>query len=126
VKTRFDATFDAKPSQHDLSVPVSSWCAISDDVASLVDPYRLRLEPVEVVGSMDLVAHIAFEVSLTLLSWTVLRKVLGCPHDELEFVCRVSDGSRVHNTVIEPVHGREKDKRLVVEMREDYLLDAQR
>src|SRR5688572_17962315 len=93
VKTRFDATFDAKPSQHDLSVPVSSWCAISDDVASLVDPYRLRLEPVEVVGSMDLVAHIAFEVSLTLLSWTVLRKVLGCPHDELEFVCRVSDGS---------------------------------
>lgn len=76
------------------------------------------------VGFMDFVVYIVFEVFLIFFLWMVLRKVFGCLYDELEFVCWVSDGFWVYNMVIELVYGREKDKRLVVEMREDYLLDV--
>jgi hypothetical protein len=104
-----DATIDAESSKHDLLVQIAARCTVSDNLTSLVHEDGLWLKAVEVIGSMDLITHVALEIPLTFLSWTMLGEIFGGPHHELEFVCRVGHGSWVNDGLKGSVHGREED-----------------
>lgn len=128
MQSRLDAAVDAKPSKHDLPVPAPSRGTVSEDLAMLVNPYGLRLHAVEVIGCVDLVAYVAFEVPLASLAFrvrVVLLEVFGCPHDELELVRWLGHCKRIYNVVVEAVDGGEEDERLVVQVREDDALNLE-
>lgn len=121
MKPALDAALDAEPPHWDETV-ARARLTLRNHPPEHVDVGGLRLRHVKVLrppyAEADVALVVARLVVLALLAGSVLREVLGRSHDELELVQGIGHFLRVDDSVKVPVHCREVDEGLIVEVRE--------